>query len=377
MTRDIALIIVLVFMSACFDSCKGSEDAGGQAGTNGDSGNAGRGRTSGQAGTDGGPDESGDSGASGGTGGSSGSGGTGGLSGSGGTVGIGGTGATGGAEAGTGYTNNDDETVTDEATGLTWMRCAAGRSGSDCSTGSTTGYEWQDGIDYCDNLNFAGHDDWRLPEIRELESIIDYTSYSPAIDSTAFPADPNGSFWSSSSDVYEPNFLTWNVTFGSGNVSTSVRPNTFAVRCVRGGPLVIGSFESSVISGDRIIKDTTTGLVWQGCPAGQSGSDCSTGSTTRYNWRDALNYCDNLTWADYSDWRLPNVNELVLIVDFTKHDPAIDSTAFPATAGDRFWSSSSVFSYTDYAWYVGFDWGGVGNDNKTREGDVRCVRGGP
>ncbi|UCE58889.1 MAG: DUF1566 domain-containing protein [Phycisphaerales bacterium] len=74
------------------------------------------------------------------------------------------------------FQDNGDDTVTDLATGLMWMKNDSG-----------AGYDWEAALDYAGNLSFAGHDDWRLPNAKELQSIVDYTrspttTNSPAID---------------------------------------------------------------------------------------------------------------------------------------------------------------------------------------------------
>jgi hypothetical protein len=58
------------------------------------------------------------------------------------------------------------------------------------------------------------------------------------------------------------------------------------------------------------IKSGTPDLEWQGCPAGQSGEDCSIGSVDSKRYADALAYCDDLSWSGYADWRLPKIDEL-------------------------------------------------------------------
>jgi hypothetical protein len=62
------------------------------------------------------------------------------------------------------FKNNGNGTITDEATGLTWMKADSGK-----------GMDWPTALDYAENMEFAGHDDWRLPNAKELQSIIDYT----------------------------------------------------------------------------------------------------------------------------------------------------------------------------------------------------------
>ena len=97
-----------------------------------------------------------------------------------------------------------------------------------------------------------------------------------------------------------------------------------------------------------------------------------------YTWEQALTYCENLTLpaGGYSDWRLPNRNELQSIVDYSRYNPAIDTTFFPDTVASNYWSSTTYADNTSYAWYVYFSYGGVGNYSKTSSYYVRAVRGG-
>ena len=75
------------------------------------------------------------------------------------------------------FKDNGDGTVTDNATGLTWMKADSGK-----------GMDWPSALEYAETLEYAGHSDWRLPNAKELQSIIDYTR-SP--DTTASAAlDP-------------------------------------------------------------------------------------------------------------------------------------------------------------------------------------------
>lgn len=74
------------------------------------------------------------------------------------------------------FVDNGDQTITDAATSLTWQKAD-----------SNKGLNWQDALQYCEDLSVAGHDDWRLPNAKELQSIVDYsrspeTSNSAAID---------------------------------------------------------------------------------------------------------------------------------------------------------------------------------------------------
>ena len=131
-------------------------------------------------------------------------------------------------------------------------------------------------------------------------------------------------------------------------------------------------------NGNGTITDSATGLIWQKCSAGLGTTlgNCSTGSISSYSWSSAISYCEGLTLGGRSDWRLPNINELGSIIDYTKSiNPNINSTAFPNTQSNNYWSSSTCAQFTNYAWYVNFVNGGVYDFNKASNGYVRCVTG--
>ena len=122
---------------------------------------------------------------------------------------------------------------------------------------------------------------------------------------------------------------------------------------------LFASFNSTTVGGDVIVTDTETGLIWQ--------KTYVSGKT----WQQALSYCESLTYAGYSDWRLPNKNELASLVNYGKYNPASD---FPDMPSNYFWSSSTDAASTYYAWRVDFDYGGVFDNRKATSCYVRCVR---
>ena len=136
--------------------------------------------------------------------------------------------------------DNGDGTVTDLKTGLMWKQCAEGLSGSDCASGSLEKLTWslslQRAKDVNDGAGFAGHRDWRVPNIKELASLVELQCYSPAINLTRFPNTPSTSF--SSSSAYAGNGdAGWYVAFDSGQVWGLVaKDRPFALRLVRGAP---------------------------------------------------------------------------------------------------------------------------------------------
>ena len=135
--------------------------------------------------------------------------------------------------------------------------------------------------------------------------------------------------------------------------------------------LTILSINFFVYAGDytrnnEIVTDHSTGLMWQ---------DDRGAKDRTYEWSDAIKYCNNLSLGGYSDWRLPNKNELESIVDYTKYKPAIDS-AFRNVNSSLYWSSTTFAVSVNGAWGVGFVGGGDDGDDKSDVYYARCVRGG-
>lgn len=131
------------------------------------------------------------------------------------------------------YTDHGDGTVTDNETSLMWQKCQLGFSGNDCaSTTLVTVFTWQAALVAADGNTGSGYNDWRLPNVKELESLVEDACYGPAINETVFP-NTAGHHWSSSLSVG-----AWVVGFGSGYVpggGGNGTSNTYYVRLVRGG----------------------------------------------------------------------------------------------------------------------------------------------
>ena len=115
------------------------------------------------------------------------------------------------------------DTFTDAKTGLTWQ---------DNIASATVEKNWNDAKEYCRNLNLDGYSDWRLPSIKELQSIVDITKYNPAIKS-GFKNVTSNFYWSSSPFVSD-SFGAWIVDFSSGNTDSYNKSGKTYVRCVRG-----------------------------------------------------------------------------------------------------------------------------------------------
>lgn len=117
-----------------------------------------------------------------------------------------------------------------------------------------------------------------------------------------------------------------------------------------------------VDNGNGTISDQGTHLMWQKQDDG----------TTRI-WTVAITYCEGLSLAGYTDWRLPTMKELMSIEDKTKINPAINSMYFtnPQT---NYWSSTTYTTDTTSAWLVDFSNGYTNHYGKTGGYYVRCVR---
>ena len=100
------------------------------------------------------------------------------------------------------------------------------------------------------------------------------------------------------------------------------------------------------------------------------------GSPITMTWANALINCEALEYAGYSDWRLPNVEEMESIRDFGKTNPAIDTSFFPNARASYYWSGTTYRASTTYAWYAYFYRGVTSYGLKTNLYYVRPCRGG-
>ena len=137
------------------------------------------------------------------------------------------------------FTDNGDGTVSDTVTGLTWKRCAEGQiwDGASCS-GSATALTWQAALQAGAASTFAGHSDWRLPNIKELGSIVERQCADPAINLSVFPGTTASGFWSGSPYAGNSDYACYvNFYYGFGTVGYTV--SNYDVRLVRGGQSLI------------------------------------------------------------------------------------------------------------------------------------------
>lgn len=129
-------------------------------------------------------------------------------------------------------------TVIDQQTTLMWMQCSLGQTltGGGCS-GTASNFNWRQALGKVadqNNAGFAGYQNWRLPNIKELRSLAKYNCSDPAINKASFPNTAPNNYWSAS--PYEGNGgSAWQVNFDSGFNGINSRSNASQVRLVRTG----------------------------------------------------------------------------------------------------------------------------------------------
>lgn len=132
-----------------------------------------------------------------------------------------------GTEATRTLLNNGNGIVTDTRTGLMWQQGEAGQM------------TWGNAILHCEGLSLGGHADWRLPSVKELDSLMDDTRDHPTINTSYFPDAYSSSYWSSTTQTLLTGTTKWNwtweVDFGNGWVSFITKDSNHYTRCVRGG----------------------------------------------------------------------------------------------------------------------------------------------
>ena len=143
--------------------------------------------------------------------------------------------------------DNGNETVTDNRTGLMWQQ------------GEPEYMTWSSALSYCEGLSLGGYSDWRLPNVKEIESLTDDARYDPAIDINFFPNAYAFSYWSSATNVGFPS-CAWRVVFSTGGIEgDGYKDSYFRLRCVRGSLLTV----ILPNGGDVLPSGGQYGICWQ------------------------------------------------------------------------------------------------------------------
>jgi hypothetical protein len=291
------------------------------------------------------------------------------------------------------YTKNADGlTVTDNVTGLMWQQSPD--TNGDGVINRADKMAWEEVQEYPAVLNakkFAGYDDWRLPSIKEMYSLIlfigtdpnpmapDATGEVPFLDTRYFsfaygiPAEGERIIDSqyASSTLYVSKTMggydtLFGVNFADGRIKGyglkmpdgSVKK--FVVQLVRGNPAY--GKNDYVDNKDGTITDTATGLMWTQADSGKG-----------LDWKEALGWAQEMNAQDYlghNDWRVPGVKELQSVIDYTRSpdttqsaaiDPLFSCTPITNEAGQPdfpcYWTSTTHLGsggHADTADYLAF-----------------------
>jgi hypothetical protein len=274
------------------------------------------------------------------------------------------------------YTNNGDSTITDNVTGLMWTKSPDWNGDGDIDVDDKFAY--YDVASFLDNLNaqgFAGYSDWRLPSIKELYSLMDFSGTDPSgpnspnpvpfIDTAYFDfgygdesageREIDAQFWTTNiylGTVFGDQEACFGLNLADGRIkgyptTAGPSPKLNYVYFVRGDTTY--GFNDFEDNGDGTITDHATGLMWM---KDDQGDGVSSGPRSGMTWAEALAFAEQKnaeSFLGYNDWRLPNAKELQGIVDYTRSpdttgsaaiDPVFNVTQITNEAGDL-----------DYPWY--------------------------
>ncbi|RZK01851.1 MAG: DUF1566 domain-containing protein [Flavobacterium sp.] len=146
-----------------------------------------------------------------------------------------------------------------------------------------------------------------------------------------------------------------------------------AKECSKNVELTAPDSRYELLGGGKEVRDKKTGLIWQRCSLGQAwdGKTCAN-STISYTWEEALKESKALG----NGYRLPNIRELLTLVEYACRDTAINETYFPRTSYSFYWSSSPVGQSENSAsaYYVYFEVGSSGTNPMWSKNKVRAVR---
>lgn len=226
------------------------------------------------------------------------------------------------------YQDNGDGTVTDLNTGLMWQANLLSKK-----------YTYSEALAAADTFSLAGYNDWRLPSIKEIYSLmnfsgitgIDKESTIPYVDTTYFDFrfgddyNPSERYidaqWATTTayvnTVFDGEPAMFGLNLADGRIKGYPQTKEFEVFFVRGNEQYgINNFTDN---GDGTITDSATGLMWD-----------QEGSSTGMIWKDALQYAqdkNDSNYLGYNDWRLPNAKELQSLLDYTRSPGTTNSAA--------------------------------------------------
>jgi len=237
-----------------------------------------------------------------------------------------------------------------------------GVSWQDDAAISERSYTQDEAALYCYDLELNGFDDWRLPTLEESFELIDYGKANPAL-SNSFTNNATGYFWTQT-PCPVCNEKAFAIAEANGVFYSQEQTNEFHVRCVRGYEIPKNNFvrDDSL----EVVIDKNKNLMWQ------DGN--VEAMETKVTFSDALDYCANLVFAGYDDWRIPNVIELRLTFDFSgEGNDGLLNVNFQQRLINSWSSTTDAQDVTD-AWSIEYYLGVSLPTGKEKFLQKRCVR---
>jgi hypothetical protein len=242
--------------------------------------------------------------------------------------------------------SGDGLTVYDNVTGLTWTKSPDLDGDGDIDADDKLSFnESRNYPNMLNARNYGGYSDWRLPTMKELYSLMNFSGTDPAGpqttgltpfidtdyfdfaygDTTAGERNIDAQFWSSSAYgglVFANQSAAFGLNLADGRIkgypSSGPIGKINYVYFVRGNTdYGKNDFEDN---SDGTVTDKATGLMWMKVDSGKLKAG-------KMNWRQALEWAENLEFAGYSDWRPPNAKELQSIVDYSRSPDVTNSAA--------------------------------------------------
>jgi hypothetical protein len=250
------------------------------------------------------------------------------------------------------YKDNGDQTVTDKKTGLIWQKA------------EVVDVSLEQAKQSVGELSVGGYNDWRMPTILELLSIVDTSLNKPPF-SDMLGSSESEYFWSSESTPGVTD-RAWVLNAGGGIGNKPIDEShaaggdkIYSLKCVRGNMNVPTT--RFIDNGDGTVSDNLQKIVWMQSTA----SDLSIS--------EAESYIDKLNEKDTNSWRLPTMIELAMICDRSQNNPAVDKKYFSSISTDKYWTSS-VLSSGGRQWYVDLSNGMTTYDSPEIKHGVIAVR---
>jgi len=284
------------------------------------------------------------------------------------------------------FTDNSDGTMTDNLTGLMWTKDANLPSGY---------MNWQQSLDYVAGMNSGtyqnyGYHDWRLPNVNELESLVNANEANSAtwLNTQGFTNVECDDDWSSTTSSYDQD-VACNVSMGDGSFGEGFHKSAskcvWPVRAVGGfsAPAQVWKCGQTISYATGDDGDLERGVAWPSPRFADHGNGTVTDNLTGLMWtknanlpngwmiwQEAQNYVTGMnagTYPNYGyhDWRLPNRKELHSLTDYSRYNPAlpgghpfanvISESYYPFIL---YWSSTTYASHPVFAWAFGM-WDGT------------------